>query len=128
MSQEYVVDLDIPEVNTLALQMRQSWIEYARLNNQPIVIQKHLVDRFGGLKVEIFSDEHAPPHFRVKFQSSAANYRISDCKHINGSGEILRHEKCIVEWWETNKQNLINCWNVSRPSDCPVGLYQEGAA
>lgn len=91
-------------------------------------IRKVEVDRFEGLKVEIFSNEHPPPHFRVKFQSSTANFRISDCERLNGSGEVLKYEKNIWKWWKSNKQKLIDCWNNTRPSDCPVGLYKEEAA
>lgn len=125
MNKEYITELNIPEVDSLAQSMRHSYMDYAKQNNEPILIQKALVGRFGGLKVEIFSNEHPPPHFRVKFQGSTANYTISNCQLIDGSREILRYEKCIKQWWKENKQKLIDCWDNRRPSDCPVGLYRE---
>lgn len=82
-------------------------------------------NELGGLKVEIFANEHPPPHFRVKMQSSTANYRIADCKRMDGSGEVLRYEKTIRKWWERHKIALIDTWNDRRPSDCPVGRYVE---
>lgn len=86
-----------------------------------------LVDRFDGLKVEIFANEHPPPHFRVKRQDSAANFRISDCQLINGSGEILKYKKNIKFWWSGNRTRLISEWNARRPGDCPVGKYRESS-
>lgn len=90
-----------------------------------VELKKVQVDRLKGLKIEVFSNEHPPPHFRVKFQGSTANYRIKDCKRINGSGEVVRFENNVFKWWKSNKQKLIDIWNERRPSDCPVGVYQE---
>jgi Domain of unknown function (DUF4160) len=92
----------------------------------PIVeFKKVLVAKLGGVKVEIFSNEHPPPHFRVKFQGSTANYTIKDCTRIKGSGEVVRFEKNILLWWQSNKQQLIDIWDKMRPTNCPVGAYQE---
>lgn len=88
-------------------------------------IQKVHVDYLKGAKIEIFSNEHPPPHFRVKYQGSTANYSIKDCSRVNGSGEVTRFEKNIFKWWKKNKQILIDIWNERRPSDCPVGVYRE---
>jgi len=90
-----------------------------------VELKKVQVDRLKGLKIEVFANEHPPPHFRVKFQGSTANYRIKDCKRINGSGEVVRFENNVFKWWKSNKQKLIDIWNERRPSDCPVGVYQE---
>lgn len=86
--------------------------------------QKILVGRIDGLKVEIFANDHPPPHFRVKLQGSTANFRISDGGCINGSGEVMRYHGNINRWWKINKSKLIECWNTTRPSDCPVGEYK----
>lgn len=39
-----------------------------------------------GLKIEIFANEHPPPHFRVLYQGESNNFRIADCSAINGDG------------------------------------------
>lgn len=87
-------------------------------------LQAHQIAKIKGIKVEIFSNEHPPPHFRVKLQDSTANFRISDGELLNGSGEILRHKATIYKWWALYKSDLIDAWNKYRPSDCPVGVYQ----
>lgn len=88
-------------------------------------VRKVHVDYLKGAKIEIFSNEHPPPHFRVKYQGSTANYSIKDGRRINGSGEVTRFDKNIYKWWKKNKQKLIEIWNERRPSDCPVGVYHE---
>jgi type I restriction enzyme, R subunit len=81
------------------------------------------VDMFRGFKVEVFSNEHAPPHFRVKYAGETANYQISDCTQINGG--LARYFNTIREWHAKNKQKLIETWDKRRPTDCPVGKYRE---
>ena len=112
-------------IEELAESIRQGQIIEIR-DGKPIrFLTEETVARVNGLKLEVFSDEHPPPHFRVKYQSSTANYKIADCSRINGRGEVLKYEKNIRLWWEENKPKLIEIWNQSRPSDCPVGSYKE---
>lgn len=82
-----------------------------------------LVDRFRTLRVEVFSREHPPPHFRVVCAGESANYRIADCHQLNGG--LRRQYRIIREWHAQNKHRLIDAWNHQRPSDCPVGEYRE---
>jgi Domain of unknown function (DUF4160) len=89
------------------------------------MLTEETVERVNGLKIQIFSNEHPPPHFRVVYQSSSANYDIASCSRLNGSGDVLRYEKNIRVWWDENKAKLIETWNRLRPSDCPVGRYHE---
>lgn len=122
---EYVVN--VPE--ELEAQLSESFasgriVEFSD-QGELVEFKKVHVDRINGIKIELFSNEHPPPHFRVKYQGSTANYRISDCKRINGSGEVTRFENNILKWWKANKQKLIDIWDECRPSDCPVGAYRE---
>lgn len=76
-----------------------------------------------GLKVEIFANEHPPPHFRISYQGEVANYRISDGERING--ELGKWDRNVKKWHEQNKSTLIKQWDEMRPRDCPVGKYRE---
>ena len=86
-------------------------------------IQFALVLEVSGLRVEIFSREHPPPHFRVRYAGETANYRISDCVQLNGG--LQRHYGFIQKWHARHKDDLIETWNRLRPSNCPVGAYRE---
>src|ERR1700674_2516230 len=61
------------------------------------------------LKIEVFANEHPPPHFRVKYGSETANYRISDCQQLNG--ELHRYYRVIRDWHSRHKPKLIEYWN-----------------
>ena len=86
-------------------------------------LTEELVAHLKGLKIEIFSMEHPPPHFRVKYAGETANYSIKDCTQLNG--ELKKWYRNIKQWHSANKQILINTWNRTRPTDCPVGMYSE---
>lgn len=86
-------------------------------------INEAQVSKLKGLKIEIFSNEHPPPHFRVSYNGETANFRIKDCIKING--KLDKWEKNIKAWHTKNKDKLILHWNKSRPSNCPVGDYKE---
>jgi len=80
--------------------------------------------RLGGLTIEVFSNEHPPPHFRVSFQGESNNFSIKDCAPLNGNA-LLTYFRNIKKWHKQNKSMLIESWNSKRPTDCPVGKYVE---
>lgn len=41
---------------------------------------KQLVASINGLKIEIYSNEHPPPHFHVKSPNIDASFTIEDCE------------------------------------------------
>lgn len=125
---EFVVPVSPEIIMTLRNDFERGLIDGWNPDGSPIRYNtRALVDRFEGLKVEIFANDHPPPHFRVKYQDSTANFRISDCHRMNGKGKILRYQRNIEFWWGQNKQKLISEWNARRPSGCPVGEYRESA-
>lgn len=77
------------------------------------------VDKIGGLSIEIYSNEHPPPHFCVKYNGDSANFTIDSCKKING--DLNKFDKNIRKWHSENKQRLIDFWNSKRPTNCQVG-------
>jgi hypothetical protein len=85
-------------------------------------LTEQTVDRFNGFKIEIFSKEHPPPHFRVCYAGECGNYTILNCTQINGG--LRQYYRNIRKWHMKNKGNLIKAWNDKRPSDCPVGKIQ----
>lgn len=121
---EYVVPVDADMEEALTKSFASGQIIEFTDKGELVKIQKVHVDQIKGVKIEVFSNEHPPPHFRVKYQDSTANYRIVDCVRMNGSGEVVKFENNILKWWKTNKDRLIQIWNERRPADCPVGPYR----
>jgi hypothetical protein len=88
-------------------------------------LTEELVAHLKGLKIQIFSKEHPPLHFRVSYAGETANYSIKDCSQLNG--DLKKWYRNIRLWHSENKSTLIETWNKTRPSDCPVGPYREEA-
>lgn len=122
---EYSIPVSNDLIDELERSISRGVMEIHPNGSFSITGQKVLVGRIDGLKVEIFANDHPPPHFRVKLQGSTANFRISDGGCINGSGEVMRYQGNIARWHQTNKQKLIDTWNRMRPTDCSVGEYRE---
>ena len=84
---------------------------------------KQLVDEVSGLKIEIFSRDHSPPHFHVSGGDIDAVFSIADCSLIKGA--IDGRSSRLVQWWyERGRDTLIRTWNETRPSDRPAQRAQ----
>lgn len=84
---------------------------------------KQLVAKVHGLKIEIYPDEHPPPHFHVKSPNIDASFNIENCNLLQG--KIEGRDKKKIEYWHKHaKPLLIEIWNSTRPTNCTVGAYQ----
>ncbi|MDO9545659.1 MAG: DUF4160 domain-containing protein [Pelolinea sp.] len=84
---------------------------------------KALVDNVRGMRIEIYPNEHQPPHFHIKSSDFQASFRIDDCSLIAGNINGGNYRK-ILYWYEHAKPKLIEIWNKTRPTNCIVGVYQ----
>ena len=85
---------------------------------------KAVVDSINGLKLEIYPNEHPPPHFHVKSATVNASFKIDDGELLHG--KILRaNYKKIQFWHKRSKSLLIEIWDSTRPTECQVGPYRE---
>ena len=81
---------------------------------------RQLVARVNGLKIEVYSNEHPPPHFHVKSPNVDASFAIENCRLIKG--EISARDRKKIEYWHKHsKPLLVESWNASRPTNCVVG-------
>jgi hypothetical protein len=93
---------------------------YAVWTDSSLYSIKQLVARVDGLKIHIYPDEHAPPHFHVLSANIDASFTIEDCTLLKGS--IGGRERSLVEWWfARSRPRLVAVWNETRSSDCQVG-------
>lgn len=81
---------------------------------------RKLVDRIDNIKIEIYPNEHPPPHFHIKTSNFNVSLTIMDCEILEGSLKSNDFKK-IKYFHERNKDKLIKVWNELRPTDCPVG-------
>ncbi len=91
-------------------------------NGKKFVVETRArVDTINGYKIEIYSDEHSPPHFHiVKNNKKLAAYTIDDCKKLSGYLPN-KLEKKILFFHGCAKDKMINFWNNTRPRNCEVG-------
>lgn len=83
---------------------------------------KQLVAKVKSLKIEIYSNEHTPPHFHVKSPNVDASFDIQDCNKLEGT--ISNKDYKVIKFWHASaKEILINAWNETRPTNCVVGEY-----
>jgi Domain of unknown function (DUF4160) len=87
---------------------------------QTLIFKRARVDRIGAMTIEVYSNEHAPPHFHVKASDIDAVFAISDCQRLQGSISS-KNERLIKLWHSGAKTKLIEMWNRTRPDNCPVG-------
>lgn len=85
---------------------------------------RQLVARVNGLKIEVFSREHPPPHFHISGGGLDATFSLVDGTHLEG--QIGGRERALVDWWyQRSRATLVRAWNESRPTDCSVGPVVE---
>jgi len=82
------------------------------------------IDSIGSLKIYINPNEHTPPHFHVNCQGINAAFTIKDCKMLKGMIDRSYIDK-LRKWHLKNKELLIEVWDRTRPTNCPVGMYIE---
>lgn len=83
---------------------------------------RQLVERVSGLRVEIYPNEHPPPHFHVVSPNVDASFAIEDCSRLKG--RICSQDERKIRYWHKHaKSLLIQQWNSNRPTNCVVGAY-----
>ena len=101
-------------------------INYVEVDDFGNLIEKRqLIDRIGNIKIEIYENEHPPPHFHIKSPDWNATFTVVDCQCLTGavSPQML---KKIRYFHSTCRNKLIEIWNKSRPENCPVGKIDIG--
>ena len=80
---------------------------------------RQVVARVKGLKIEIYSNEHPPPHFHVKSPNIDVSFDIENCDLLKGS--IDSGDKKKIKFWHMHaKPLLIEAWDSTRPTNCTV--------
>lgn len=69
------------------------------------------ISRFFGIRITMYADDHAPPHFHARYQDDEAMISIRDGSVLEGSlsGRML---KAVQEWCEMHRAELMSNWNI----------------
>ena len=67
------------------------------------------LDEFGGIKICMYADDHAPPHFHILFAEHEALVRISDLSVTAGSVPHTALRKALA-WAADNQPSLALKW------------------
>ena len=122
MNKSYYFDKNqIEEFEQFEIQLADFLHSGAYICNGSFVEAKHLVDKLGKIKIEIYSNEHPPAHFHISANGYKASLAIDDCRVLENSGFSPKVIKNIKDWFLYSKDRLIEVWNETRPSDCTVG-------
>ena len=62
-----------------------------------------------GIVVNMYYDEHNPPHFHVRYNEFRAVVSIRECNILEGSlpGRVRGF---VAEWAELHQQELLSMW------------------
>ena len=93
-----------------------------------IVEARHLVDRLGKIKIEIYSQEHPPAHFHITANGLKASLSIDDCSILENNGFDNKTMKNIQDWFLYSRDKLIEVWNITRPANCTVGIFKDSTS
>tara|TARA_B110000908_G_C10256603_1_gene455985 strand:- start:557 stop:901 length:345 start_codon:yes stop_codon:yes gene_type:complete len=84
---------------------------------------KELVERIRNIKVEIYSNDHNPPHFHVKSKDNSINavFRLDNCEFIKGSIGT-KDQKRIEAFFKDDETQILmkNMWNKSKDNSKKV--------
>lgn len=74
--------------------------------------------RFLGIVIRIHNNDHAPPHFHVRYASDSAITQISNLEILSGDlpDRILR---LIKEWGSLHQEELMVAWQQARSNQKP---------
>ena len=67
-----------------------------------------------GIRIEIYTDDHLPPHFHVKAGRMRAKFDIETGKLLRGSLD-KRSMRKVRQWMAVNGDLLMQVWISSRP-------------
>lgn len=68
------------------------------------------ISNFYGITIQMFHKDHQPPHFHAIYGNEAELIDIRTGKVLVG-GLPKRAHKMVTEWWERNKDELLEMWN-----------------
>ena len=77
-----------------------------------------IISMFYGLLIQMFWDDHAPPHFHVMYAEYEASIDIDTLKVIKGKMP-RRALALVLEWASEHREELFEDWELCRLQQPP---------
>ena len=76
------------------------------------------ISRFFGMTIQMYWDEHNPPHFHVLYENKKAIIDIKKLEVISGN---LSHRatSLVLDWAELHQNELLEDWNLCQQKIAP---------
>jgi hypothetical protein len=71
------------------------------------------ISRFFGIVIQMFYDDHAPPHFHVRYAGQRALIGIETLAVLKG-GLSPRTLGLVMEWAALHRDDLLEDWGLAR--------------
>lgn len=71
------------------------------------------ISRFFGIVIQMYDDEHPPPHFHARYAGQNLQVQIVPIRVLNGNME-RRAVSMVLEWAALHQAELIDNWNRMR--------------
>ena len=72
-----------------------------------------VISIFDGIKIEMYYDDHNPPHFHAIYGGRLAIINIKQCCVIKGSLPSKQLWK-VLKWTEAKQNELMTNWELAR--------------
>jgi hypothetical protein len=76
------------------------------------------ISMFYGIIIQMFWDEHAPPHFHAKYGEYKATINIRELCIIEGSLP-RRASQLVLDWAELHQGELLLDWDLCQANQHP---------
>ena len=73
---------------------------------------------FFGIMIEMFWNEHAPPHFHAKYGEHQATINIKKLEMMEGFLP-RRAKNLVLEWAKLHQSELLSNWDLCRNNQHP---------
>ena len=76
------------------------------------------ISRFFGIVIQMYYDEHAPPHFHALYSGDEAQITIDPIRLWHGDLP-QRALSLVIEWAALHQRELMENWNLARQDQRP---------
>ena len=76
------------------------------------------LSRFYGITIQMYFDDHQPPHFHATYSGDEAVFEIDSLEILQGRLPIRAHA-LVIEWAALHQMELQRAWNRAKHLEAP---------